>query len=332
MPKILFIGDLHYSAKNAHQTDAVFAELSALLGSKKHQIDSICLLGDVFDKEKTESGVLNRVRSLLIMLTKHADVTVLVGNHDGKTNQLYLTNDHILVAVEDMDRVTVVSKPIVIQGVVYCPYVPPGRFVEALETLGSAYLSVPLIVAHQEFANADFGTFISKHGDEWPLTNPMVVSGHIHTYSRPQPNILYVGTPYEVGFGDVGEKTVSIIDTTTLEETRVAIAVPRKITINIDIKDIKTLKVPEDNNLYRITISGDEEKILLFKKTKGYQKLNEKHKLIFKKSEHLLVRKNEQNLDFVSFLRKSVASESKEINNILERVLARMGTEQANAD
>jgi len=266
------------------------------------------------------------------MLTSHADVTVLVGNHDGKTNQLYLTNDHILVAVEDMDRVTVVSKPIVIQGVMYCPYVPAGRFVEALETLGSAYLSVPLIAAHQEFANADFGTFISKHGDEWPLTNPMVVSGHIHNYSRTQPNILYVGTPYEVGFGEAGGKTVSIIDSATLEETRIAISVPRKITINIDIKDIKTLKVPEDNNLYRITISGDEEKILLFKKTKGYHKLNEKHKLIFKKSEHLQVRKNEQNLDFVSFLRKSVASESKAINNILERVLVRMSTEQSNAD
>ena len=326
MAKILFIGDTHFKNDNQHQTDALKNAVHGVLKKHQREIDIICLLGDVFDKEKTDSGVLNRVKAFVAVLASSKEVFILVGNHDYKNNSCFLTDDHILVALEDMANVRIIDHPFLASGVVFCPYIPSGRFIEALDTMRFDWKAQDLIVAHQEFANANFGTFISKHGDEWPLDYPMVISGHIHKYQRLQTNILYVGTPYEVGFGEGDEKTISLFDSETKEETRISLNIPRKITIELGIADIKALKIPEDNNHYRITISGDEEQILLFKKTKGFQKLNEKHKLIFKGSKTLKVRKNEQNLDFISFLKKSVESESVAINNVLQIVLEKMST------
>lgn len=99
-----------------------------------------------------------------------------------------------------------------VRRVAFCPYVPPGRFAEALGLLPCSLDSINLIFAHQEFRNAKLGAFLSETGDEWPVTNPYVVSGHIHQYDLLQPNLLYVGTPLQLAFADSDKKVLLAMD------------------------------------------------------------------------------------------------------------------------
>ena len=87
----------------------------------------------------------------------------------------------------------------------------PGRFFEAISHLDSAsgVQSAHALFAHQEFFGAKMGAIISQQGDKWPHHYPLVISGHIHDYGRPQHNIIYTGTPMQHAFGDHNNKTIS---------------------------------------------------------------------------------------------------------------------------
>lgn len=65
------------------------------------------------------------------------------------------------------------------------------------------------IFAHQEFYGAKMGAIISEQGDKWPHEYPLIISGHIHDYGRPQNNIIYTGTPMQHAFGDQDTKSIS---------------------------------------------------------------------------------------------------------------------------
>ena len=102
----------------------------------------------------------------------------------------------------------------------FVPYVPPGKFDDAIKTCDDIgdIKDYKCIFAHQEFYGAKMGAIISKDGDKWPLHNPLVVSGHIHDYQRPQENIIYIGTPMQHAFGDNTKKTISILTINNISE------------------------------------------------------------------------------------------------------------------
>ena len=74
----------------------------------------------------------------------------------------------------------------------FVPYVPPGRFVEALETYKNInWKDVDCIFAHQEFYGCKMGAILSEEGDKWESKWPLVVSGHIHSRQWINKNIYY---------------------------------------------------------------------------------------------------------------------------------------------
>ncbi len=65
------------------------------------------------------------------------------------------------------------------------PYVPPGRFVEALNIIDNEWWkNVNCIFAHQEFYGCKMGAIESIEGDKWDHSFPLVISGHIHSEQR----------------------------------------------------------------------------------------------------------------------------------------------------
>jgi hypothetical protein len=159
------------------------------------------------------------------------------------------------------DRIHIVDTTLVTtignQTFAFVPYVPPGRFVEALNT-AEGWESASAIFAHQEFQGCKMGAIISVEGDEWPLNHPYVVSGHIHDYQEPQPNILYTGTPIQHAFGDRHDKTISwfVFNTPTdREHTRIDLGLRRKQVINITCAEVPTYVPPEHFDL-KIVIKG----------------------------------------------------------------------------
>lgn len=224
----------------------------------------------------------------------------------------------------------------------FSPYVPPGKFIEALNTINEEWTDSDCIFAHQEFAGCKMGAIISIEGDKWSLDNPLVISGHIHSRQIPQPNIYYSGSALQHAFGESEKNTVAYF---TFNEGKnysfdeINLNLPRKKIIYMDVEDVIDYQLPNSEDQIKITLKGNFEQFKAIKKTQKYKNLLEKGiKVVFKpkkiernvqelkeeylnennennenaenESEKQLEKlKNDSNLNFITILEKLVSKE-----------------------
>lgn len=244
---ICLVGDPHYKTGNRQDTDEMELQLARLLAQRVP--DLIVIMGDVLDRHETvHLSPYTRACAWIDSLRAVAPVYVLVGNHDRKNNRDFLGPEHSLVGLKNWDRVHIVDQPCVAQfgdyALAFVPYVPPGRFSEAL-ALAEGWESASLVFAHQEFKGAQMGSVVSAEGDVWPKDAATVFSGHIHDY-QVLDNIVYVGTPMQHTFGDAAKKTVSLLelDGEELEHSRVDLGCTRKRVVTVEEKELSTFVLP----------------------------------------------------------------------------------------
>lgn len=205
MIQLFILGDLHFKTTNSEETEFMSASILSEINSRK--CDGIVVLGDILDRHANiNSSVLTRAVKFLDNLRKISKLYVLIGNHDLKSNDQFFSEDHPFMALKFWENTVLIDKSFsdVINGekLVFCPYVPCGRFNEALSHLSEGYEDASCIFAHQEFKGANLGCQISTLGDDWEISNPYVISGHIHDYQELGPNILYMGTPIQHTYSD----------------------------------------------------------------------------------------------------------------------------------
>jgi DNA repair exonuclease SbcCD nuclease subunit len=148
------------------------------------------------------------------------------------------------------------------QKFIFMPYVPTGRFQEALDTLEiPSFDDVSCIFAHQEFKGAQMGAITSVDGDIWSVNNSYIISGHIHDHQNLQENILYIGTPIQHSFGDNPNKTISYFNfksSSQRTEERISLGLLRKSTVRISCDEVNKY-IPPVNSILRINIIGNHE-------------------------------------------------------------------------
>lgn len=284
MPRILAIGDIHFRAKEVREGDAyIEAVVSVSTEARPHLI---VLLGDILDThELVRIGPFLQASKLIERLRAIAPVYVLMGNHDLRSGAMYLSDEHAFRPFKEWKEVTIVDTPIEVEcdgrriGMV--PYVPPGRFVEALSTLGETWKEADVILAHQEFEGADLGGILSEAGDPWSTDLPAVVSGHIHTEQRLDSGVIYVGSSRQTSFGDEDIKGIGLL--TWEPELRVSI-------LELPLRGKKTLRLPVEDMVpevfdrkvtdelrsrfnLRLIVFGTEEKLMAFKKTPFFKRV-----------------------------------------------------------
>jgi hypothetical protein len=260
--RLLVIGDPHFKVSNIRETDAMTAAIVRVV--QERQPHAIVVLGDVLDRHETiHVSPLTRAIEFLHQLMVIAPTYVLIGNHDLKNNRQFLSNDHPFVALKywDPSRMIIVDTTTIARigahQFTFVPYVPPGCFGQALDTRPE-WTTSTAIFAHQEFKGARMGAVISEEGDVWPLTDPYVISGHIHDYHEPQVNILYTGTPIQHAFGDRHDKSISFFtfhSESNRDHERIDLMLPRKQIMRIMCADVSTY-VPPTNCELKIIISG----------------------------------------------------------------------------
>lgn len=261
----LVIGDCHFKTNNVLATERMTTALLAL-GSDRRP-DFIVMLGDTLDRHETiHVMALTRAITFLKALAALAPTYLLIGNHDRPNNSDFLSPYHPFVGLESYPNLTVVAQvhTASIQGHLFgfVPYVPPGRFQEALATTSEDLSRATAIFAHQEFRGAKMGAITSQVGDVWPAEAPLIISGHIHDYDELQPNLIYIGTPMQHAFGDREDKTVSLF---TFEEEgywrqeRIDLRLPKKRVLQLTYTQFLQCR-PED-------FSGDLEVKLIIRGT-----------------------------------------------------------------
>ena len=269
--KILFIGDPHIKTDNNEEVSILLLELQKKC--ELHHFDRIIIGGDLMHyHERIFTQALNKTLEFVVTLSKYAPVDIIVGNHDMINNQQFLSSHHWMHVLSHLENVFVIDKPVCRKiddfTFLICPYVFPGRFIEALETECKEWKTMNVIFAHQEFKGCKMGAIISKDGDEWKDDNPLVISGHIHDNQRIGKNIYYPGTPLQHAFGDTDKRIVCYIDENGLC-TDLPLDVPIKKIINSEIKDLKEIKV-KSNESIKLKLKGTAEECKLFKQTAVY--------------------------------------------------------------
>lgn len=315
MTTSIFIGDPHFQVGNIIEVDIFLEKITEL--AEKRKPDFIVIGGDLLHThERLHTTALNKAYELVDRMRKISYTYVLVGNHDLENNQQFLTERHWMNGMKEWENVTIVDKTICNyvnnEKFVFVPYVPPGRFQDALNILSEPWSDSACIFAHQEFAGCKMGAIVSVEGDRWPEDYPEVISGHIHSRQFPQPNIYYTGAAMQHAFGESEKNIIACltfnIDGTYIKD-EVDLKLPRKKIIYKDVKDLEDYIPPETEDKIKVTVSGEYEEFKALKKTKKYKKLvKEGVKVVFKPKKLEIQQKSEKrqelegNTDFKGIL------------------------------
>jgi DNA repair exonuclease SbcCD nuclease subunit len=291
---ILFIGDPHFQVNNIVEVNIFIEKIQVLAMNKRPDI--IVIAGDILhDHERLHTMALNKAYELVNNMRDIAKTYILVGNHDLCNNQQFLTQNHWMNGMKEWSNTVIVDKVIQVtlkdKKLVLVPYVPPGRFEEALNTIGNdEWMNASCIFAHQEFYGCKMGAIMSIEGDRWPEQNPWVISGHIHSRQTPQTNVYYPGSAMQHAFGESDKNIIAHITFNSSVQEKIPynieeidLQLPRKKIVYVDIEALEKYVVKDTTDQIKLTVNGDYEDFKTIKKTQKYKELVSKGvKVVFK--------------------------------------------------
>lgn len=292
----LVIGDPHFKATQELEGKEYIKKITQIANDNKPSF--IVLLGDILDTHEIIHTIAhNLAESLFENLSNISPTFVLIGNHDYINNQQFLTTRHIFGPFKKWKNMTIVDKPISVdiddKNFVFMPYVPPGRFIEALNVLvmeGENWEIAECIFAHQSFKGCITPESPNTIKDSWDSEFPLIISGHIHNAQTVGKNVLYPGSSIQQHYNEPEDKYVWIVDWENKDDDDMPTI--DKISIGLKGKKIMTMTVDEfleqdtpKNKLlsdiskgkYYLTIKviGTQPEIHNLKRNKFYIKLQE---------------------------------------------------------
>lgn len=318
---ILTIGDPHFKHDNGESTEELTVKLLELIKSRIDDLDAVAILGDILhNHEKVDipshcraMDCIMSIHDLLCVENKkrkrdvrnHSNVPIplyiIIGNHDRVNNRVFMTDEHIFRPLKKWKNTIVVDKAMLHSPkpgfeILLMPYVAPGRFQEAYESVISERdlnTKVNLVLAHQEFQGAKMNKITSNEGDHWDSLKPLCVSGHVHDYQVLKSNLIYTGTPIQHGFSDMGKKTVSIykisyikplrdseddipgptpleIANLTYKEERINLGIRGRTIVEGNVKNFDSLYLPIDDFFVKVKLQGTKREIKTFRESKKH--------------------------------------------------------------
>jgi DNA repair exonuclease SbcCD nuclease subunit len=302
----LIVGDIHFKDKKEHEAEEFTKKVVEI--AKKFKPTFIVLLGDILDTHETIKTLIHNIAEKLISeLSNIAPLYVLIGNHDLINGQQFLTQNHIFGPFKRWKNVYIVDTPIIHnydeKTFVFCPYVPNGRFVEALNTLilsEENWEFADCIFAHQEFKGCNMSESdtsvtgektgnISKKGDVWDENYPLVISGHIHKTQKVGNNVLYPGSSRQQNFGEDEDKRIWFVDWDKEDFEvencglikKISVGMRPKKTVEVEISEISD-KIKELNKIAdradcKLVLSGASEEYNNFRRSDAYIELESKN-------------------------------------------------------
>lgn len=287
MFNILTIGDPHFKADNGETTEELTEKTCKLIRDRIDEIDAVCVLGDILHRhEKIDLHPFHRAMQFLEgiyeALGDNKFLYILIGNHDRSNNRVFMTDEHVFNPIKLWPNTFVADKAMIHSPrkdfkVLLMPYVPPGRFQEAYESVISESdleKTIDIVLAHQEFHGAKMNLITSNEGDPWNSLKPLCVSGHIHDYQVLKSNLIYTGTPIQHGYADVGKKTMSIYKFDSRREyteERIDLKIRGRITMKCAVKDFNSLVIPIDEYFVKVKIHGIKREIKSFMESQDYK-------------------------------------------------------------
>jgi DNA repair exonuclease SbcCD nuclease subunit len=309
---VLCIGDIHIQTSNTVDIRIFIKKLLDYIEIHNEKIDFIILMGDILHThERLHTIPFNIANELFEKLSLLKPLYVLVGNHDYINNSQFLSDNHWMNCFKNKDNIHIIDKVTLYNNnninIIMSPYVPDGRFIEALNTtLNFDWKQSNCIFGHQLLDGVKMGAILTENVEKWEETYPYLISGHIHDKQKVQNNLYYTGSSMQHAFGESYDKTISLVKINTnsnkiINIEEIDLNLPKKQILYYDIEDLdinKSLNENENilkklinmienskqNNIhYKITISGSFEQYKVFKTKPVFLKLQQNDtKVVFK--------------------------------------------------
>jgi len=339
----LIIGDLHFK----ETTYALGYELigKIMKVAEEHNPTFIVILGDTLDKKsRADRPAFEQAEQIVAGLLEIAPVYLLIGNHDYDNDRQFLSEKHWFTSFKRWaDPPIVVDRPIIKEyddkTFVFCPYVPRGRFEEALNTLiedGEMWDMADTIFAHQEFYGCDMNSVTSSKGDKWDEDYPPVISGHIHKGHTISPNIFYPGTPVQHTFGEKEDKYIWFVswDEESLESSvaspffnveKIDLGLRKKKELRLTVKELEELNIEDYDNCHvKVKVSGSSEEFKKFRRGKMYKKLTSHGtKIEFLPSDDISAgsgKRSKEQISFLEVLKEIVKKKTEPVQHMYEEI------------
>ena len=307
--KGLVIGDQHFKVDNIDQVEVFIEKLKEFLN--ENTFDFIVSGGDLLDThERLHTLALNKADEYLKLLASHAKTFVLVGNHDMINPSQFLTTNHWLNVYKGWsERLIVVDKVVSHKvnnkNILFCPYVPDGRFIEALTTFDTFdFKDADVIFGHQTLDGVKMGAITAENVEKWEEQYPNVVAFHVHDGQNVQENLFYTGSCMQHSFGENGSKYLyeikcgvkypnddDIIMKNDIVLEKIILSLPKKKIIHCTTEELENMKhlsdiVPDkynnENYQIKLVVKGSISSFKVVKKRNDVKSLLNKFKILFK--------------------------------------------------
>jgi len=286
---ILVIGDTHFKPKDFEEGEELIArcvEMASTINPTK-----IVLLGDILDThEVAKNGPWKQACRFIDKLSQISEVYVIMGNHDLINQKQFLTDNHFFNPLKKWPNVFIVDTPICVgvgdYNIVLCPYVFPGRFEEALDTMISSggcdenfnwRIDSNCILAHQEIQGVVYGGKESVKGDHWDESYPPLICGHIHTPFQIGDNVFYPGSSRQVDSNEPPDKRVWNItfdENGGIEIDKIDLGLKgiKEVFLNYEDLDDFDFEITKKYHI-KLKLKGLPEQFKIFRKSKLHAKM-----------------------------------------------------------
>lgn len=246
----LLVGDMHAVPGQLEECARVmeFADQAALRTNSK-----ILLLGDQYDTHE-----IVRIEVLTFWYRTFermkSPVIALVGNHDQAA-----AGSKINSMVSHENQIQVISKPTVIEGTLFVPYISESKeFVQACKENPT-----DTVFCHATFQGAKFENGIYAPGGIEPDAIPQrqIISGHLHT-PHLFGKVRYVGAPRWMSVKDesVEDRHLNVYKEGQVAHSLSTAPFCSRLNVLMDMKEAQ-VEVPSDRgyNRYLVKVYGTKE-------------------------------------------------------------------------
>jgi DNA repair exonuclease SbcCD nuclease subunit len=205
---IILTGDLHLSINPRDEYRFTFLEsLMEVITDRKP--DRLIIAGDLTEEKDRHPAILvNRVVDAIYALAELVPVIMLEGNHD------YKEEGHAFFEfIKRIPRVRWINRP------TFLKITPEVLLLPHTNDYKKDWASIdlsdyPFIICHQTFngANVGFGRGLDGIPLEILPKRSRTFAGDIHVPQQFGKNLVYIGAPYHVDFGDNYESRIIWID------------------------------------------------------------------------------------------------------------------------